>query len=376
MTAAAVESVRGMRIAHLIETDGPGGAERMVAHLATAFERQGCPGVVVLPAHGEGWLASQLEGSGVTIEHLEIAHPLSPRAARRLAAMLRAHRIDVVHSHEFTMGVYGAWASRAAGLPHVITMHGGRYYAERWRRRVALRLAIRASGGVVAVSCHAAQALAADLALHARDVAVIPNGICPEPANAPALQRELGLRDTDVILLSVGNLYPVKGHTHLLTAVAELLPAHPEVHVAIAGRGEMEAALRLQADALGVASHVHLLGFRRDTANLLAAADVFVLPSLSEGLPLALLEAMFAGLPVVATDVGDVSTVLAGTGVVVPPADGHRLAEAIAGMLECPHAARQLGAAGRQRAREEYGLEQAVERYAELYAARAARQPR
>src|SRR3954469_2170808 len=141
-----------LRVAHLIESDGPGGAERLVAGLARALQEGGGRNVVFLPADGEGWLARELAGSGVDIETYRLDTPLSPACARSLSLSFRKHRIDVAHSHEFSMAVYGAWASWYAGVPHVITMHGSRYYAGRLQRRVALRAAMAGRTRVVAVS--------------------------------------------------------------------------------------------------------------------------------------------------------------------------------------------------------------------------------
>jgi len=126
-----------MRVAHLIESDGPGGAERMLAQLAAAQQTNGSSAFAIVPADGEGWLGRELAAAGVAVETAHLDKPFSPPFARQLAATLHRQRASVVHSHEFTMAFYGAWAARLAGVPHVITMHGGRYYAGRWRRRVA-----------------------------------------------------------------------------------------------------------------------------------------------------------------------------------------------------------------------------------------------
>src|SRR5438309_3478711 len=141
-----------LRIAHLIESDGPGGAERVVADLASNLQTSGARNVVFLPEDGEGWLERQLAGSGVAIEYFRLDKPVSPACARALTAAFRRHQIDVAHSHEFSMAVYGASASWLAGVPHVITMHGSRYYAGRLQRRVAMHAAIALSGQTVAVS--------------------------------------------------------------------------------------------------------------------------------------------------------------------------------------------------------------------------------
>ena len=361
--------VTGLRIAHLIESDGPGGAEHVVVQLATAFQAAGAWNVVFLPANGEGWLARQLEGSGVTIEYLRLERPISPAYARSLEAALRRHRVTVAHSHEFTMAVYGAWASWRAGIPHVITMHGGRYYAARLRRRLALRAAIARSARTVAVSLRLARDMSRDLWIRPSRILTIPNGVRHVRPERVALRDELSLGPGDRLLVSVGNLYPVKGHRHLIDALARLAEHHPQLHLAIAGRGELEGALAARARDHGLQGRVHLLGLRTDIPALLAAADVFVLPSLSEGLPLALLEAMFAGCPIVASDVGEVSVALAEgrAGILVEPGHPPALAAAIHGLLIDPNRARALGESARARATTEYDIGQMSRRYLEAY---------
>ena len=364
-----MNDVRGLRIAHLIESDGPGGAEHVVAQLATAFQAAGAWNVAFLPAEGEGWLARQLEGSGVTVEYLRLDRPLSPGYARSLEHALRRHRVAVAHSHEFTMAVYGAWAARRAGIPHVITMHGGPYYAARLRRRVALRTAIAVSARTVAVSLPLARHLSRNLWIRPSRILTIPNGVRHVRPEQVTLRDELALRPADRLLVSVGNLYPVKGHLHLVDALARLAERHPQLHLAIAGRGELEGALATRARDHGLQGRVHLLGLRSDIPALLAAADVFVLPSLSEGLPLALLEAMFAGCPIVASDVGEVGVALAGgrAGVLVEPGHPEALATAIEGLLNDPNRARALAESAGRRAAAEYDVAQMSRRYLETY---------
>jgi glycosyltransferase involved in cell wall biosynthesis len=151
--------------------------------------------------------------------------------------------------------------------------------------------------------------------------------------------------------------------------MAQLASTHPQLHVAIAGRGDLAEALERQAADAGLATRVHFLGLRQDIANVLAAADVFVLPSLSEGLPLALLEAMFAARPIVASAVGDVPVALAGgaAGLLVPPGNATALAQAMHRLLAQPFEAQRLGQSAQARAAAEYGIDRMVQRYAELY---------
>lgn len=371
MSNGPLQELRGTRIAHLIETDAAGGAERMLASLAAALQAAGCPGIALLPADKEGWLSRELRAAGVPVEYFRLERPVSPACARWLAEALRRHRITLAHSHDFTMAVYGAWATRRASVRHIITLHGGRYYAERLRRRVALRAAASWSAALVTVSRALADHARRDLWLPSARIRVIPNGVRATPVAASTLRDELGLAPGDRIVLSVGNLYPVKGHDVLLAAFALLMERHPRAHLAIAGRGELEEALTHRAAALGCSDRLHLLGLRADVPNLLAGADVFVLPSLSEGLPMALLEAMHAGCPIVATNVGDVAVALADgdAGVLVEPGNVAALAAALDRVLASPVDARAMGRRAGQRAAAEYSLAQMVGRYAELYRA-------
>ena len=363
--------IRGLRVAHLIECDGPGGAETVVAQMATALQQAGAHNVVFLPANGEGWLARQLEGSGATVEYFHIDRPVSPGCARSLREAFRRHEIDLAHSHEFSMAVYGAWTAWRCGIPHVITMHGRRYYAERLQRRLAMWFAMATSARTVAVSTPLAQHLRSDLGAAEDRVVTIRNGVHYVPPDRVTLRDELGLGRGDRLLVAIGNLYPVKGHAHLIDALGLLAHAHPNLHLAIGGRGDLADALRDRSRQLQLESRVHLLGLRGDVSAVLAAADVFVLPSLSEGLPLALLEAMFAGRPIVASDVGEVRAALAGgtAGVLVPPGDAVALAGALDRLLRDPEERAGLAASAAAHARAEYDLSRMVHRYVELYEA-------
>jgi glycosyltransferase involved in cell wall biosynthesis len=369
MTGTSLDQIRGMRIAHLIESDGPGGAERLVAGLATELQAAGCDNLVIMLAGGEGWLSNELAGTGVTLAQLELREAGFRTWVRLLAETLRRYRPAVAHSHEFMMAVHGALGARRARVPHLITMHGGRYYAERLRRRAALRGAATLSGALVSVSEAVGQHLSRDLWLRRSRILSVPNGVRWVPAQRSSLRQELRLAPTDRLLLAVGNLYPVKGHSHLIDALALLADSHASVHLAIAGRGNLAEALQVRARALGLADRVHLLGLRSDIPSLLAGADIFVLPSLAEGLPLALLEAMFAGRPIVASDVGEVRVVLNGgeAGLLVQPGNAAELARALGSLLADPNEGGRLGQRAALRAASEYASSRMVERYARLY---------
>src|SRR5690349_2823071 len=242
-----------MRIAQLIETDGPGGAEQMLLTLSQHLREMGHTLVALLPEGRSGWLTRALRRADIEVEHFRLRHALSLSCLRRITAVLRDRHVDVAHSHEFSMAVYGSAAARLAGAAHVITMHGSAYGVERLRRRLAMRVAASLSGTVAAVSEPLAERLRRALRLSRMNSVVVPNGIQPMPPNVSVKQRaaltrtRLGLEPGDRLIVAVGNLYPVKGHSVLLDAVARLSATHPRLHVAIAGRGSLAAALEDRA---------------------------------------------------------------------------------------------------------------------------------
>jgi glycosyltransferase involved in cell wall biosynthesis len=345
----------------------------MILHLAVALREGGdAPAIATLRA---GWLTERASAAGIPV-WLEPQRPgLDLAWVWRLARRLRAEQIDVFHSHEFAMNVFGGVAARIAGVRSVATIHGRHWVADRPRRSLAYRLLRRLGMSLVVVSEDLAEHLAPRLGLARQDLLVILNGIPLDPFAAasrggrrPEARAGLGVPANAPLLVAIGNLYPVKDHATLVRAAARL----PLVHVAIAGRGPEEPRLRELAAELGVEKRVRLLGLRDDIASLLGAADVLVHPSRSEGLPLAILEAMAAGLPVVATRVGGIPEAVADgeTGLLVPAADPEALAAALAGLLERPEERSRLGQAGRRRAEREFSVEAMRDRYAAVYDAR------
>jgi glycosyltransferase involved in cell wall biosynthesis len=361
----------------LIETGGPGGAERVVVSLAARLARdpQWKSTVGLLK---EGWLKTELGRQQIETCLFQLRRPIDPRLVLALTRHLRQARVGVVHAHEFTMTVYGAAAGGLARVPVVATVHGRGYFATARRRVFALWLAARQGATMVAVSKDIQDFL---VRLGLGHVRLIPNGIDVERAAGGDRARgraAMGLSGDVPLVGTVGNLYPVKGHQVLLSAAARL---DRRVHIAIAGRGGEEAALKRQAGELGLGDRLHLLGYREDVPDLLAAFDIYALPSFSEGQSLALIEAMAAGLPVAATAVGGNPEVMGEkegkgergegpAGLLVPPGDPEALGAALARLLADRPGARELGERARARARGEFSLEVMLGRYRALYAER------
>jgi glycosyltransferase involved in cell wall biosynthesis len=201
----------------------------------------------------------------------------------------------------------------------------------------------------------------------------VPNGVSPPIGDRARARAALGLAPEERFILAVGNLYPVKGHRVLVEAAGLLAntPDLPQWRVAIAGRGDEEAPLRSRIEALGLQERFMLLGLRNDIGDLLAAADLWVMPSLSEGLPMALLEAMFAGLPIVSSRVGGIPAVIQdrSNGLLVDSDSPDRLAESLTLLLKNIQLARFLGQQARLTASDGYSLETMARRYLAIYKA-------
>lgn len=372
-----------LRIALALESSGPGGAENMVVQLGLALRDLGHAPIVVTMR--EGWMTERAAAGGLPV-WIEPQRPgLDLGWVVRFACRLSREKIDVLHSHEFAMNVFGGTAAVLARVPTVSTIHGKHWIADRKRRALAYRVLARLGVPVVAVSEDLAGYLASGLGMRREEIRLVHNGI---PMRSPAtgdarlsreaqassiegadqrvaLRRSLGLPESGALILAVGNLYPVKDHATLLRALPEI----PGAQVAIAGRGDEEPNLRRLADELGIESRVHLLGLRNDVDRLLEAADVFVQPSRSEGLPLAVLEAMAAGLPVVATRVGGMGEAIVDgeTGILVGPERPGELARALRSLLEDDGLRRRMGIAARERAEAEFSVETMARRYVELF---------
>jgi len=272
------------------------------------------------------------------------------------------------------MNTYGSIASWVTRVPMIATVHGKHYYGDRWRRRMAYRFVARRALRMVAVAEDIRRFLIDRIGVPREKVRTVYNGIdiktaCSEE-DGLRVRRELGIRETTPVLGTIANLYPVKGHTFLLKAAAEVAKAVPQAVWLLAGRGQLLGELQDEAHQLGIADRVRFLGFRDDPAALLQAMDVFILPSLSEGLPVAVLEAMAAGKPVVATDVGGNRELIVDgrMGFLVPPRDPGTLAARTITLLTDKSLADRYAAEGQARVREEFSLERMVSAYEKLYA--------
>ena len=363
-----------LRIAQMIDSIKIGGAEKLLVNFAVEARSRGLPLTVIgLKRLPDSPVEAELRSQQAQVVYFPAAGLLAPGRIWRIARFLRRERFDLLHTHLTYANILGVLTGALAGLPVIATLHSvsqearhhhaGRDRLEAW----ALRFGARR---VLAVGHSVAQAHQGRLG--GKPIQVVPNAV-PAPASLLPAER-LALRQSLTndpqrpLLIAVGRLAAPKGYTDLLQALNLVRAAHPEAALVIAGDGPLRTELQAQSEALGLSGSVTLLGARSDVPQLLAASDLFVSASHWEGLPLALLEAMMAGLPVVVTAVGENPLVLAqGAGRLVPPQQPVQLAAAILDLLNHPEERLRLGQQAHQHAASQYHTRPWFDRLLSLY---------
>ncbi len=351
-----------------------GGAERVVADLARRLDRRRFRPLVAC-LNFKGQLAAPLEAEGIPVFALDKRPRLDLRVLARLVTLMRRERVDVVHTHLWTSSLWGRLAALLARVPvRVVTEHN----LDTWRRAwhlAADRLLARATDDFIFVSEAVAQFYRSRLGLPPGRGRVVLNAVERPPLDrlpdARAARAALGLDGARHVVGAVGRLEERKGHAFLLEAMKRVVEAEPGARGLIVGDGKERERLTSLAERLGLGDRVRLVGYWPDLAEALAAIDVFVLPSLMEGHPLAILEAMATARPIVATAVGGTAEAIDDgvNGILVPPADPEALAGAILGLLRDPDRGSRLGQAARKTLEEKFSLEASVRANEEVYLA-------
>lgn len=378
----------GRKVLFAITKSNWGGAQSYVFDLALAGKERGYNVAVALG--GEGLLKERLEGAGIRtlplpnltrdVAMLEDRHSLvNPRAIwnslrqevvvlRKLIALLKEERPGVLHLNSSKAGGLGALAGRFAKVPRIIfTAHG---WPHKEPRPLPVKvvvwflswLTLWLSHAVIAVSENDVRL--APVFLSRKKVALVRNGIAPfDTLERGAARQALGLSPSRKVILSIAELHPNKDLMSAVAAFAELANAFTDWDVALIGEGEERAHLEAAIAHYGLGERIFLLGFRSDARTYLAAADVFLLPSRKEGLPITLLEAGLTGIPVVASRVGGIPEVVRHkhSGLLVSPHNPHALALALRTYMEHPEDAATYGENLKQSVTEKFSKERMLE---------------
>jgi glycosyltransferase involved in cell wall biosynthesis len=369
-------TARRIRVTYLIDRLQRAGAQAHLGQLVSRLDRGGFePEVVCLLAGGP--VAEEMKARGVPVEVLGLGRLYGPRALAelvRFARRQRERRIDVLHTYLVSANIYGTIAARMAGVP-VITSRRDVGFSRNWRLRlIEERLINPLVDRVVAVSPAVAELTRHEHGIRPGRLVTIENGVDVEafqPDGQPRdeARRELGLRDDEIAVGVIGHLSPVKGHADFLRAAAQVYAQEARTRFVLVGDGPLRPALEALTVSLGLGPRVVFAGTRADMPRVLSALDVVAVPSHSEGMSNALLEAMAMALPVVATRVGGNPDVVRDgvTGRLVAPRDPEALARALSELVKDPAARQSLGRAARRHVAETMSLSGMVRGYEELY---------
>jgi len=362
-------------ICQLVHTLNVGGAEILARQFAERASEEF--DFVFVCLDSAGLMADELRAAGYVVETLRRRPGFDFACVRQLARLFQRHDVSVIHAHQYAPYFYAALARLFAwrDMPVIFTEHGRDYPDYRRAKRVlANRWILGRRDRVIGVGECVRRALIDYEGLPPDRIDVVYNGIDVEayagdPGERLAARRSLGLADDHFAVIQVARLNRLKDQPTAIRAMAQLVARFPLARLLIAGDGEERERLESLIAELGVSRHVQLLGTRRDIPQLLAAADVFLLSSVSEGIPLTLIEAMAAGVPCVSTAVGGTPEVIVDgqTGLLARPGNPADVAAKLEALLTDANLRQSCGVAGRRRSRELFGDKQMHAAYRQLY---------
>jgi len=347
-----------MHIAHLIDSLEIGGAQKLLLIFAEEAKARGIKVTVIslTTKFANDSIVAELKSLGVRVVFLTIYKLYDPTALPKLLMVLRKEKIDVMQTHLGHSNILGTMAGMLIHIPVVATLHST--HAHRTGRLYRLRALIGqyslrfGARRVIAVG-QKIKEIYLERLTSKTIIDVVPNPVKRIPdldRNVrQALRQEVAGDSARFLILSVGRLTPEKGLHDLLNAFAKVRVKHPSVMLIIVGEGEMLEPLKSQAVSLGIADDVRFTGSRNDVPGLMSASDVYVSASYREGLSLAMLEAMSAGLPILATKVGDTELLLdEDRGLMISPHDVPALTDDLCYLIENPQKMKETGGAARQ----------------------------
>ena len=393
------DASRPLHVAHVIETLGPGGAERLLHTNLKHLDARRVRSTVITVFSRDDYWAEAIRQLGIQAISLNCGgYRDLIKGILRLRRWLAVARADVLHTHLWAANVIGRMAGRFSGVPVISSIHDSDYEPETWGDGSDVsawkRHLIRAIDGwsarlgcerMLAVSDYVRQSAHRHLRFPLQRIDRLYNPVDVNELRSSKpreqLLDELGLPADSVILLNVGRVKPQKGLLYAIRALPAVKRQHPRVRLISMGGiddGVWAKRLRVEAEALGVAERLHLLGPRRDVKDFLRACDLFVFPSLHEGLGIALIEAMAAGCACVATDTGPLPEVISHgvDGLLVPPRDQQRLAEAICALLSDAGGRAALAVAAQRNAAARFQPPAAAAELAAIYESVARRETR
>ena len=361
-----------INILYLIWSLGLGGAEQVVINLAKGIDKKKF-NVIVCCLNDKGIFAQEVEKEGIEVIALGKKGKFDATVLFKLIRVIKKYKIDIVHTHLWTSDFWGRIAAKLAGVPVIIsTVHN----VDVWKPKVFLlidRILSYFTDKIIAVSNTVKYFYINNAKIPKNKIETIYNGIDVDKFNIKVnrniKRRELGLNADTKVLAVIGRLVEQKGHIYFLECFRKLLGKYSDIQGLIVGDGPLRGELEERSKMLGLNGRVIFTGIRNDIPEILKIIDVLVVPSLYEGLPTIILEAMAAGVPVVATNVGGNSEIIVNgeTGFIVPPKDSSVLAEYIGKILENNNLVESMRVMSRERAIQYFSLDKMMREVEGIY---------
>jgi glycosyltransferase involved in cell wall biosynthesis len=361
-------------VLHLITRFEIGGTERQAVELLKRLDRDRFD-VRLAALYNEGPLYREIETLFPVVPEFPLTSFYNANAVKQLARLRRLmalEKIDILHAHDFYSSFIGTAAARLAGV-RVIASQRHLKLSDRWAHEVCTRMINRFAHRVLVNSEAIRDRIVEEGSAPLSKITVIRNGALAASASRAVAQaeirRELGINADARLIGMVARLQPLKGHRFFIDAAAAVLRDQVGAHFVVVGDGPLRSEIEDQVLRLGIADRVHLLGDRADVPQLTSGFDLLVLASLHEGSPNAVMEAMAAGVPVVATAVGGTKELIIDgeTGYLAPPADSAALADRIVFALNDDDHRAEITSAARTRINADYGMDRMVESVERLY---------
>jgi sugar transferase (PEP-CTERM/EpsH1 system associated) len=366
--------MKGLRILHVVYSLNIGGLERVVIDLTKGFMKKGHI-VSICCLNEKGVLGEELELEGIEMFSLGKRPGIAWNLPFRISKIIKKRHFNIIHTHNEGGLIYGATAALIARVPNIVhTEHGKEPgYEEKRILHMVEKVLHRKVKKVVAVSNDLRDRIAESSRTNGKRIAMILNGIDVEKYYRPESRKEnrilLGIGPESFVIGNVARLVPLKNHQFLLAVFRELLRDLPNLRMMIIGDGPLREDLESYSRKIGISKSVKFLGERQDVPDLLAAFDLFVLPSLTEGTSITLLEAMASGTPIVASRAGGNSQIIENrkTGLLLPLDKPKAWVATIKSLIVNPDKGRGLSEMAKVEVKERFSLKAMVENYEKIY---------
>jgi len=367
--------MRKINVLHIYQNSKIGGVQQQFLSLLKAYDRDVFNPIFCCLGPEEE-ISKEIERIDIETVALNRAryHRFSPGIVRDLYRLMKQKNIHIVRTHRYRANLYGRLAALLSGVPvKIISLHDNYRKDLRLERRIVNKILLKATDKIVAVSESIRKDIIKYDGIDSSKILVIPNGIDTERFNPEGnfadIRKGFSIKESDIVLGFVGRVVPAKGLEYLIDALPFLKKEFKNIKLLITGEGSTMERLKKKAKENNVHDSIIFTGKRRDIPDILSCTDIFVMPSVAEGLPNALLEAMAMGKPIVATEVGGIPEVIKNrhSGFLVPPRNPEALATAIKDLISNEQLAAKMGQAARHIVLDNFSIWSIAQKWQTLY---------